>query len=381
MPSSTANASNGSSSGTEVPGRSGPGREPFFHRRLQTLARWLFTVYHDIRVQGAEHVPAAGPVIIASNHPTYLDGAFLMVGLRRSVRFMAWEKPFRLPLLGSLMRAYGSIPVDMKKPGRRSFEAAVRVLREGEAFGIFPEGGRTKGLAPMNPLRSGVARLAMITGAPIVPATITGGRRVWRKGDLFPKPGPIQVCFHPPIRVDASERLRWRRDKSIEQVIIEDLIGTIHRKLLPSLRKEKRIDRLLEGPPQPPSAAIEGIPLYFLLLSRLMMPPAAWDLHVRPAVFWIAGYAAALSVELFLEARGFWVKWLRNLLPWIVLGGMALQRMNAGHAPLRAACGAALAVFVVWMQIFRFPVYRRLRTPLLIAGCGGWLLDVLRSVP
>ncbi|MEK9146042.1 MAG: lysophospholipid acyltransferase family protein [Elusimicrobiota bacterium] len=370
----------GSAAAERAP-RSAWEKEPFCHRQLQTLAHWIFTAYHDIRVHGAEHVPASGPVIIASNHPTYLDGAFLMVGLHRSVRFMAWEKPFRLPLLGALMRSYGSIPVDMKKPGRGSFEAAVKVLRGGAAFGIFPEGGRTKGLAPMNPFKSGVARLAMITGAPIVPATIVGGRRVWRKGDLLPKPGPITVCFHPPIRVDSSQRLRWRRDKTLEKEIVTDLIETIHRKLLPALRKEERVDRLLAGPPQPPAAAIEGIPLYFLFLSYLMLPFDSWVHHARPAAYWVAGYAAALSVELFLEARGLWVKWLRNLLPWIVLLGMAFQRMNAGHAPIRAASGAALAVFVVWMQIFRFPAYRRLRTPLLIAGYGGWLVDLLRSVP
>ena len=118
---------------------SGAGIAPPVHKVLRLAARWLFTLYHDIRVHGAEHVPAEGAVIIAANHPTYLDPAFIMVGLKRPVRFMAWEKPFRLPLLGAMMRAYGAIPVDMKKPGRASFEAAVKVLRSGSSSASSPK--------------------------------------------------------------------------------------------------------------------------------------------------------------------------------------------------------------------------------------------------
>ena len=84
-------------------------RPPLFHRELKAFAGWFFAIYHDIRVSGAEHLPASGAAIVAANHPTYLDPAFLMVGLRRPIRFMAWEKPFRIPLLGAMMRAYGAI--------------------------------------------------------------------------------------------------------------------------------------------------------------------------------------------------------------------------------------------------------------------------------
>ena len=115
---------------------------PLYHRFLKFAAHWLFTIYHDIRVEGAENVPSSGAVIIAANHPTYLDPAFLMLSTSRPIRFMAWERPFRIPFLGAMMNVYGAIPVNTRKPGRASFEAAVKVLRRKEVFGIFPEGGR-----------------------------------------------------------------------------------------------------------------------------------------------------------------------------------------------------------------------------------------------
>ncbi|MFA6029429.1 MAG: lysophospholipid acyltransferase family protein [Elusimicrobiota bacterium] len=354
----------------------GDGSAPAFHAPLRFAARWLFTAYHDIRVKGAENVPAEGPVIIASNHPTYLDAAFLMVGLRRSVRFMAWEKHYRVPLLGALMRAYGVIPVDIRKPGRASFEAAVRVLRGGEAFGIFPEGGRTKSLAPMNPFKSGVARLALITGAPIVPATITGGLRVWRRGDWLPKPGRIEVVFHPPLRVPPESRTLWRRDKTLEHALIERIIDTIHRSLLPYLRKERRLRRLLEGPPQPPHLFVEGLPFFFLALGFFELPPALRAERAASVASWLSAYGLALVAELALEARGAWAKVLRQTLPWVLLGGLLWQEGLRAHA--WAAAGAAAALLILWLQILRFSLYRRLRTPMLAIGYSLWLYMLLR---
>jgi 1-acyl-sn-glycerol-3-phosphate acyltransferase len=327
--------------------------EPFLHRQLQVLANWLFTVYHDIQVEGAQYVPAQGAAIVAANHPTYLDPAFLMVGLSRPIRFMAWEKPFRMPVLGMLMRHYGAIAVDMKKPGRGSFEAAVKVLRSAEVFGIFPEGGRTKGMTPMNPLKSGVARLALITGAPIIPATIIGGRRVWRRGDLFPKPGPIRVIFHPPIRVESSERALWRRDKTREAALVHRLIETIHRTLVPSLRKEERIARLLKRSPGRVALAVEGIPFLFFVAMLWFLPHTGWDVFGRPPVYWIGGYAAYLSAEWIFALRGPFLKWFRQVLPWLVLGGIIHQSVDLTRQvfipyPLAGCLSAALILWCTY---------------------------------
>lgn len=349
---------------------------PFAHDALRVFARWLFTFYHDIRVHGAHHVPREGAVIIAANHPTYLDPAFLMVGVERPVRFMAWEKPFRLPLLGSLLRAYGAIAVDMKKPGRASFEAAIKVLRSGEAFGIFPEGGRTKSLDAMNPFKSGVARLALISGAPIIPATIVGGRRVWRRGELVPKPGPITVYFHPPLRVEASQRLLWKRDKTLERQVVKGLIDSIHKKLVPSLRRDARLDRLLAAAPAPPSLWVEGIPALFLGLAWAVLPAPGWAEVGAPAVWVLSAYLAVLGLELAVEWRGLGVKWGRQVLPWATLAGFAWEsfgKPNKWNTPLEAG----FLFLLGWIIFFRFKEYRRVRTPLLALGYAAWLAEAV----
>ncbi len=363
MPSLMVNAVNASSSKYWVTESS-----PLFHGPLQVFGQWLFSVYHDIDVEGIEHVPAHGPAIIASNHPTYLDAAFLMVKMNRPVRFMAWERPLALPVLGRLMRAYGVIPVDMKKPGRASFEAAVKVLRAGALFGIFPEGGRTKTKWGMNPFKSGVARLALITGAPIIPATITGGRRVWRRGQLFPRPGKIRVVFHPPISIPPSDRPKWRRDKSLERGVIEDLMGTINRSYGASLRKENRIRQLLSGAPAPLSPVVEGIPLLFLAAAVFFGAAA------RALVIPVGLYTAWLALEALFGWKGRLVIWTRHLAPWITLSAVAASIFTPFQL---AASTVPAAASLFWLTIFRFPLYRRLRTLLLATAYCTLLLHIL----
>lgn len=343
---------------------------PFFHGPLRVFAQWLFSVYHDIRVEGVENVPESGPAIIAANHPTYLDAAFLMVELSRPVRFMAWERPLAVPVLGRLLRAYGVIPVDMAKPGKASFEAAVKVLRSGSLFGIFPEGGRTKTRRGMNPFKSGVARLALITGAPIVPATIIGGRRVWKRGQPFPKPGPIRVVFHPPIRVAPSDRAKWRRDKSLERGVIERVMATINRSYAPSVRKEERLRKLLRGSPAKPSPWVEGVPPLFLAGAWLGGAATA-------AMFWVfAVYAGLLGLEFAFEARGRFAIWTRHLLPWFAFA--AFCGVSLSVSPAAFAAGFFFgAGCLVWLTIFRFPLYRRVRSLLLAAAYGTLLIHAL----
>ena len=374
-----------------MPGTPDVPAPPRIHVLLRPLVRLLFAVYHDIRIEGAEHVPASGPVIIASNHPTYLDPAFLMLGLGRPVRFMAWEKPFRIPLLGSFMRAYGAVPVDMKKPGKDSFAAAVRLLRGGEAFGIFPEGGRTRRGELTKPFKSGVARLAVMTAAPIVPVTISGGGRVWPKHQFLPRPGPIRVTFHEPIRVAAAERARWRRDRGLEEQVIGRVLDSIHSTLRPSRRAEQRVERLLRAHPKPPGLWIEGIPFFFFAAGRWFMSADVWWRYAAPAIPALLLLLAVLVAEQLWSAAP-WVteaalrfgaghrtlKAARNFGPWVVIFclGCAAREVVARWELALAAAGLAA---LMWIQLFRFSSYRRVRVAALMLAYVLWLLR-LRAV-
>ncbi|MBI4055925.1 MAG: 1-acyl-sn-glycerol-3-phosphate acyltransferase [Elusimicrobia bacterium] len=330
----------------------------------------------DLHVEGEAQVPEKGAVILASNHPTYLDPAFIMVKLRRPVRFLAWERPFRVPVLGLLMKRYGAIPVNIDRPGRASFEAAAKVLRSGEVFGIFPEGGRSH-FGTMNPLKSGVARLAMMTGAPIIPITIRGGHRVWHKDQLFPRPGPVSVQFHPPMILEskklsshhrrsqslvmgaptAIETAENARDKEYERDIVDKLVKTINQSLLPSVRAEHKEDRVYQEADVPVGWNPELLPYLSFIIAWLLLP--RFRQIVSPALLgWLTLYAGYLLVHRTVRLNTPWTLALRQLSPWIVyLGILFSTLLSRDHIGL----AVVFLLICLWYQTFRFYSYRKFR--------------------
>src|SRR5205085_11783064 len=132
---------------------------------LKLIARPLFRLLFAVEYHGLENLPASGPVILAGNHPSYLDPILIILPIKRGIRFMAWDALFRVPLLGSFIKAMGAFPVDIGRgKGEAAYREALRVLASGQALGIFPEGQRSE-QGPMGELRSGTARLAIETGA------------------------------------------------------------------------------------------------------------------------------------------------------------------------------------------------------------------------
>src|SRR6185295_12282544 len=133
------------------------------HRILDALFRVLF-VYE---CHGQEHVPLTGPAVVASNHPSYLDGVLLSIRLRRPIRFMAYEKLFKVPVLGWILRSFGAFPVDPTRgKGREAYERAKALVLAGKVVGLFPEGHRSHSGQMEPTVREGAARLSWETGAP-----------------------------------------------------------------------------------------------------------------------------------------------------------------------------------------------------------------------
>ena len=159
----------------------------------------------DVRPIGHHHIPAAGPVILASNHIGYLDFSFVALAPprpRRRVRFLARNDLFE-GVVGSALRAMGQIPVDVHGDPLTAYAAAEAALRRGEVLGIHPEGTISPSFVPRRG-RTGAVRLAQATGAPIVPVAVWGSQRLltkWQPRRL--RPG---VCvtvrygapWHPP---------------------------------------------------------------------------------------------------------------------------------------------------------------------------------------
>lgn len=213
---------------------------------LHAVFRLIFTLEHF----GEENVPETGAVIVAGNHPSYLDPLLITIPIDRRIFFMAWDKLFSIPVLGTLMRQAGAFPVRLGTKDPNAYQKALDVLSDGKALGIFPEAGRTAE-GPMNPLKTGTARLAIESGAPIVPVTITGAYDAWPSSRLVPWPRKITVKYHKPIALDPDEVLRRGGEKEYHEEVMRDVRDAIERRLIPSLTADARKRRVFEGPASP----------------------------------------------------------------------------------------------------------------------------------
>ena len=316
---------------------------------LKFLGRPLFRVLFSVEYHGLENVPASGPVILAGNHPSYLDPLLIALPIKRVIRFMAWDALFKVPGLGRLIRALGAFPVDIRRgKGDAAYREAVRVLESGDGLGIFPEGQRSEA-GPMGELRSGVARLAIETGAAIVPITIGGASRAWPKHRLLPKPAKIVIRYHPPIRLSQTERTGRGDDRDFHREVMERVAANINRSLAPALRGAAHFEKWYA---QPPShvRSYEWAPLIAAAVTMLVA-----GLRHTLAYMWlyvwlpVVIYFAYLLIDLTAIRPGREAKWLRNAMPiyFMLTWHYSLVRalnIPAGEFNLLLA-GAALAAF------------------------------------
>lgn len=172
---------------------------------LLTLAgfRPVIRRLYRLEVEGAGHIPAGGPGIIASNHESLLDPFVLAAVTPRKIRFMAKAELFAWPVLKQAMHGFGTFPVERGRSDARAIGLAGDLLARGELLGIFPQGT----CLPFRerPFRRGAARLALATGAPLVPVALVGTERALRP--RRPKLGlpRLRVIVAPPLLVDPQE--------------------------------------------------------------------------------------------------------------------------------------------------------------------------------
>jgi 1-acyl-sn-glycerol-3-phosphate acyltransferase len=165
---------------------------------VRPLASALLRSWFRLRVTGSEQIPAQGPVIVAANHKSFLDAFFLGLSTRRKVRFMAKVELFRGPLRWLFTRL-GAFPVRRGEADREALTTARAVLDQGGLLIVFPEGTRVDEPDALGSPHHGAGRLAVETGAPIVPAAILGTSHLWL--GPIPKPRRVDVSFLPPISV------------------------------------------------------------------------------------------------------------------------------------------------------------------------------------
>jgi 1-acyl-sn-glycerol-3-phosphate acyltransferase len=180
-----------------------------------------------IRVEGRQHVPKRGGVILACNHRSFLDSIFLPLVMRRRVTFVAKAEYFDDPKTAWFFRGVGQIPIRREggAASERALETAMEVLQSGNVFAIYPEGTRTRD-GYMHRGHTGVARLAFRSGVPIIPVGMIGTDEVQPVDSKMPKVGrTVTVRFGEPVdtqhygeRVDDRLALRELTDEVMYEI-------------------------------------------------------------------------------------------------------------------------------------------------------------------
>ncbi|GAB3056921.1 lysophospholipid acyltransferase family protein [Intrasporangium mesophilum] len=223
---------------------------------LNSLGRSvLYPLSHALyrpRIEGKENVPRDGGVIVASNHRSFIDSFAIPLASPRGVRFLAKEEYWQGKGIGGFLRrgfftGVGMVPVNRHSPtaAQESLDAALEVLRAGDAFGIYPEGTRSRD-GRLYRGRTGVAWLALTAQVPIVPVGLIGTEDIQPVGSSFPRIAKVTVRFGTPIGVEeyadmpAGKARRLLTDRVMEA--ISELSG------------QERVDEYNEVPSGEPSA-------------------------------------------------------------------------------------------------------------------------------
>jgi 1-acyl-sn-glycerol-3-phosphate acyltransferase len=178
------------------------GANPIIYGIVRILFQPFFQIYFRMTRIGLEHVPRRGPVIIAANHRSFLDPFVIACMARRPMYYVAKKELFQKRWQGWFLNALGAFPVDRGASDEESMKTARAILERGDIVLIFPEGTRIRPGALGQPKR-GVGRLALQTGAPVVPVAVIGTeaiRRGWRI-----RPHKVRIRAGRPLRFPVVE--------------------------------------------------------------------------------------------------------------------------------------------------------------------------------
>ena len=185
----------------------------------RALARMLYR----IEIAGIERIPPSGPCILVANHESVIDPWILALATPRTIRYMAKAELWRNALAHAVMEGFGAFPVFRGSGDGPAMSRAGRLLVEGEALGIFPQG--TCFPRRQRPFMRGAARLALATGTPVIPVALVGTEQAWRpRKPKFGLPRirilvahPLEVARQRPTLIAARELTR-RMEEAIAEL-------------------------------------------------------------------------------------------------------------------------------------------------------------------
>lgn len=204
------------------------------------IERALFRV----RVTGIHHVPLDGPAILAFDHISVLDGPCLAAEVawrrRRMVRFLVAAEVFDAPVTGWILRSYRQIPIHRGRNDAGALDEAIVTIRRGAVAAIAPEGAVNPTPGELQRIRSGIARIALPTGAPLIPVGIWGTHRRWSKSGRHLEP-PLR----PHLGLAFGEPIESNGDVS-NQDDVEAFLELVRE----ALERQLADARMLAGDPQ-----------------------------------------------------------------------------------------------------------------------------------
>lgn len=170
-----------------------------------------------LKVEGEENVPLVGPLIVVSNHLSYLDPPLISMVLPRETHFLAKRELFDHPVMGMMVRQWNAIPLERGSGDLGALRASMKALSQNKVLGMFPEGHRSRG--PMLKAHPGTALLAHRTEAPILPIAITGTENI---------KGAVGILKHPYITIRIGQAFRVpHMDGRIERAQLNTLTDMI----------------------------------------------------------------------------------------------------------------------------------------------------------
>ena len=192
--------------------------------------RALYKFYFGWRVYNAERVPTRGPVILASNHASFVDPPLVGAGLKRQINYLARENLFRFPVLGWILHQWQVVPVDREGGGAKGLKMILDRLLAGGAIILFPEGTRTRD-GKLQPARAGIGLTVIKSEAPVVPVRVFGTLEAMSRGKRLPRPHHVAVKYGQPMMF---EQLRAEartcpkpRLKEIYQEVADEIMAQI----------------------------------------------------------------------------------------------------------------------------------------------------------
>ncbi|KJS63615.1 acyl-phosphate glycerol 3-phosphate acyltransferase [Streptomyces rubellomurinus] len=207
-----------------------------FYRLMKLIVAPLLRIFFRPWLEGEENIPAEGAAIIASNHLSFSDSFFFPALIKRRVTFIAKAEYFNTPgLKGRLTAAFfkgvGQLPVDrsgVRGAGEAAIRSAIAVLDRGELFGVYPEGTRSPDGKLYRGKVGGLARVALATGAPVIPVAMIDTEKVQPPGQVIPNFG-----IRPGIRIgrplDFSRYHGMENDRFILRSVTDEVMYEIMR--------------------------------------------------------------------------------------------------------------------------------------------------------